>query len=58
MNASKYLMVAAMLAAQNGEKEVKALELKSKASLAQAHKIYNQNKVFILSADEEQCCEM
>jgi hypothetical protein len=53
MNASKYLMVAAMLAAQNGEKEVKALELKSKASLTQAHKIYNQNKVFILSADEE-----
>lgn len=34
MNASKYLMVAAILAAKNGEKEVKALELKSKASLS------------------------
>ena len=40
MNASKYLMVAAMLAAQNGDKKVKALELKSKAALSQAHKIY------------------
>lgn len=39
MNASKYLMVAAMFAAQNGEK-VKALELKSKSALSQAHKIH------------------
>jgi hypothetical protein len=28
MNASKYLMVAAMLAAQNGDNEVKAVEIK------------------------------
>jgi hypothetical protein len=34
-------MFAAILAAKNGEKEVKALELKSKASLTLAHKIYN-----------------
>ena len=41
MNASKYLMAAAMLAAQNSDNKVSALELKSRAGLTQAHKIYN-----------------
>jgi len=43
MKTSKYLMVAALLAAQQSAEKVNAIEIKSKSELANT--LYNQNKV-------------
>ena len=43
MQTSKYLMVAALLAAQQSAEKVNAIEIKSKSELANT--LYKQNKV-------------